>query len=233
MNGARIFCTTAFKVILDELASEFERRSGRQLLPTYGAAPRLIEMLLAGEPSEAALFSGDAIDTLIAKGGAHQDSRVNIGRAEIAVAVPAGAPHPDISTAESLERALLAAGSVALSNPAGQGFSALHMQSVLERLGLTDRLKSKIVYSAGGPTGMVGFLLATGQADIGIQLKPELMTVTGIQIVGPLPPPLAGSATFVLARTTQATSSVTTDLLAELLRTSGAEVMRGRGFDPA
>jgi molybdate transport system substrate-binding protein len=226
---ARIFCTTAFKVVLDELTSEFERRSGQQLLPTYGAAPRLIETVLAGEPSDAVLFAGEAIDALIAKGGAHQSSRVNIARAEIAVAVPAGAPHPDISTVKALEKTLLAAGRVALSNPAGKGFSALHMQSILEQLALADRLKSKIVYSAGGPTGMVGFVVA----DLGIQLKPELMTVTGIELVGPLPPPLIGATTFALAKPVQATSPSVADLIAELLRTSGIEVMRRRGFDPA
>lgn len=230
---ARIFCTTAFKVVLDELTSEFERRSGQQLLPTYGAAPRLIETVLAGEPSDAVLFAGDAIDTFIAKGGAHQSSRVNTARAEIAVAVTAGAPHPNISTVEAFEKTLLAARRVALSNPAGKGFSALHMQSILEQLALTDRLKSKIVYSAGGPTGMVGFLLANGKADLGIQLKPELMTVTGIELVGPLPPPLTGATTFALAKPVQATSPSVADLIAELLRTSGVEVMRRRGFDPA
>ena len=185
--AARIFCTTAFKAVLDELTPEFERRSGKQLLPTFGAAPRFIEMVLAGEPTDAVLTADEAIDKLIAEGGVHQDSRENIARAEIAVAVPAGAPHPDISTAKAFEETLLAARSLALSNPAGKGFSALHMEWVLEKLALNDRLKSKIIYSAGGPKGMVGFLVANGNADLGIQLKPELKSVAGIEVVGPLP----------------------------------------------
>lgn len=230
---ARIFCTTAFKAVLDELTPEFERRSGKQLLPTFGAAPRFIEMVLAGDPTDAVLTAGEAIDALIAQGGAHQDSRENIARAEIAVAVPAGAPYPDISTANAFEEALLAARTVALSNPAGRGFSALHMERVFEELALNDRLKSKVIYSAGGPQGMVGFLVASGKADLGIQLKPELKSVAGIELVGPLPPPLTGATTFALARPTQAATPVIAEILAKVLRTSGMEVMRKLGFDPA
>jgi molybdate transport system substrate-binding protein len=228
-----VFCTTAFKAVLEELTPEFERLSGKKLSLNFGAPTLIVERAMAGEPMEAVLTAGDAIDSLIAQGGASPESRVNIARSEIAIAVPAGAAHPDISTAERFGKALLSARSVALSNPAGKGFSALHMEWVLKKLGLADRLKPKIVYSTGGPTGMIGFLLTAGKADLGVQLKPELISVAGVEIVGPLPPPLTGATTFALARPRQSSFPDVAAILSEVLRTSGADVMRKNGFEPA
>lgn len=233
ISRVHAFCTTAFKAVLEELTPEFERRAGKKLALNFGSPTVIVERAMAGEPMEVVLTAGDAIDSLIAQGGASQDSRVNIARSEIAVAVPAGAARPDISTAELFGKALLSARSVALSNPAGKGFSALHMEWVLEKLGLADQLKPKIVYSAGGPTGMIGFLLKDGKAELGVQLKPELISVVGVEIVGPLPPTLTGATTFALARPRQSSFPDVAAILSEVLRTSGADVMRRNGFEPA
>jgi molybdate transport system substrate-binding protein len=231
-DSVNVLCTTAFKAVMEALAPEFERRSGKRMALSFGAPTKIVEWTLAGEPMEAVLTAGEAVDELISRGGARPESRVSIARSEIAVAVPAGARHPNISTAERFERALREAGSIALSNPAGSGFSALHMQRVLDQLGLTDVLKPKIVYSTGGPTGLIGFLLTSGKAELGIQLKPELMSVAGIEVVGPLPGKLRGATTFALAQPVQSLRPDVTATLLDLLRTSGIKLMRNNGFDP-
>src|ERR671934_78623 len=96
-----------------------------------------------------------------------------------------GAKWPDIASPEALKRALLAAKSVAHSKT---GLSGLYFPTVLARLGIAEEMKAKIVMpDAGTP---VGELLAKGEAEIGIQQISELLPVTGVDIVGPLPPPL-------------------------------------------
>jgi hypothetical protein len=71
------------------------------------------------------------------------------GQHSIAFTVPVGlgvrtdAPKPDISSAEGLKRALLAAKSIAITDPATGGVSGVHIAEVFQRLGIAEELKRK------------------------------------------------------------------------------------------
>ena len=109
--------------------------------------------------------------------------RTDIFISGVGLAVKAGAPEPDISTVDALRKTLLAAKSVARSNAR----SGTYFMSVLERLGIADQMKSKIIMVQGGP---VGAAAAKGDAEIAVQQLTELMPVPGSDLVGPLPPEL-------------------------------------------
>jgi len=106
-----------------------------------------------------------------------------LGSSGVGLAVRAGAAKPDIGSAEALVRALLAASSVAHSKV---GASGLYFRSLIERFGIADQLKKRIVVEKGP----VGLVVAAGEAEIGVQQLCELAPVRGIDIVGPFPPPL-------------------------------------------
>ena len=180
-RAVSVLSTTAFKTTLEALAPEFERLSGARLVASFGPSVRISERLVAGEPIDIVLIADEGIDDLVARGVIVSGSRADVARSAIAAAVVAGTKSPDISSVEAFKQALLDAKSIALSNPAGGGRSGLHMQWVLERLGLADALRSKIVYGGGGPQGLISLLLASGKAELGIQQKPELMAVPGIR----------------------------------------------------
>ena len=71
-----------------------------------------------GEPIDVVIMVGYALDHLIKQGKVIADSRVDLARSSIGVAVRAGAPKPDISSVDALRRALLAAKSIAYSDSA-------------------------------------------------------------------------------------------------------------------
>ena len=81
------------------------------------------------------------------------------------VAAKAGAPKPDISTPEKLKAALLAAKSVAYTDPAGGGASGVLVAKMLDRLGIADAIKAKTHLT----TGPVGALVASGEGELGLQ----------------------------------------------------------------
>jgi molybdate transport system substrate-binding protein len=58
------------------------------------------------------------------------------------------------------------------------------MAHVIERLGISEQMKPKTVIVDSGPVGAV---VAKGEAEMGVQLMSELLPVSGIDIVGPLP----------------------------------------------
>ncbi len=80
---------------------------------------------------------------------------------------------------------LLAAKSITYSNPALGGASGVHFGKVLERLGIADEMKFKTMFSTG--PGEVGQLVANGGVEMAVHQVQELISVSGIEIIGPLP----------------------------------------------
>jgi molybdate transport system substrate-binding protein len=94
----------------------------------------------------------------------------------------AGAQRPDVSSVEALKNTLLGAKSVAFS----KGPTGVYLATVVAHLGIEDQLKSKTILTDSG-IGAVGKAVAKGEADIGIHGTYELLSVAGLDFVGPIP----------------------------------------------
>src|SRR5579863_10301945 len=159
----------------NKLATEF----GPSMGTTHNAIPIRLER---GEAIDAVIMAGPALADLIKQGKVRADSRVDLVKASIGMAVKAGAPRPDISTVDALKRTLLAAKSIAYSDSA----SGVYLSTELfPKLGIADQIKGKARKIEADP---VGGVVASGEVEIGFQQISELRPVKGIDIVGPLPP---------------------------------------------
>jgi molybdate transport system substrate-binding protein len=96
-----------------------------------------------------------------------------------------GAALPDVSTVEAFKQAMIAAKSVAFTDPNAGGTSGIYMVSVLERLGIADIVKKKAVLQAGGKE--TAEAAARGEAEIGVTFISEILAVKGAKLVAPLP----------------------------------------------
>src|SRR6201991_4684416 len=90
--------TAAFKA----LVPVFEKETGNKVLiaygPSMGTTTNAIPVRLErGEPADVLIMVGYALTDLGKKGKVVADSRVDLVKSPIGVAVKAGAPHPDIS----------------------------------------------------------------------------------------------------------------------------------------
>ena len=230
----KVLSTTAMKTSLDALSSQFERASGHRLDCAYAPSARITKRIAEGETADAAIVTAEAIELLSQQGRIVAGSRRDIASSQLALAVRSGAPRPNISTLEGFKGALLAAKSIALSNPVGGGQSGAHMQQVLDRLGIAAVLQPKISYGQGGPEGLIGLFLVRGEADIGVQQMPELMAVPGIDIVGPLPPELQAVTRFAIGTMTGSGNAKGAEALAQFLCSpAAASEMKAKGLDPA
>src|ERR1700716_4399376 len=111
--------TAAYK----ELVPEFERATGNKVITAYGpsmgtTANAIPVRLERGEPADVLILVGYALGDLVKQGKVVPDSRVDLVKSKIGVAVKSGAPEPDISSPDALKRALLAAKSIAYSDSA-------------------------------------------------------------------------------------------------------------------
>jgi molybdate transport system substrate-binding protein len=171
------------------LVPEFERLTGNKVLTAYGpsmgttvnAIPVRLER---GEPADVLIMVGYALGDLVKQGKVIADSRVDLVKSSIGVAVKAGAPKPDISSADAVKRALLAAKTIAYSDSASGVYVSTEM---FGKLGIADAMKDK---ARKIPATPVGEIVAHGDAELGFQQISELVPVAGIDIVGPLPPEL-------------------------------------------
>jgi molybdate transport system substrate-binding protein len=158
---------------------------------TFHATQALLKAIAGGETADVVILTDEGIAQLAAQGKLAGKAQA-LGRSGVGIAVRAGAPKPDIKTLDALKRALLAADSVAHSR---MGASGLYFAGLLERLGLADRLKKRVIVEKGP----VGAAIARGEAEIGAQLLCELAPVPGIDIVGPLPPEVQNYNAFSAA----------------------------------
>jgi molybdate transport system substrate-binding protein len=174
--------TAAYQV----LVPEFEKATGNKVLtafgPSMGTTVNAIPMRLErGEPADVLILVGYALGDLAKKGKVVAGTSVDLVTSPIGIAVKAGAPKPDISSADAVKRALLAAKSVAYSDSASGVYVSTEM---FDKLGITDAMKDKAKKIPATP---VGEIVAKGEAEIGFQQIAELRPVAGIDIVGPLP----------------------------------------------
>jgi molybdate transport system substrate-binding protein len=183
--------TAAYK----ELVPEFERLTGNTVLTAYGpsmgttvnAIPIRLER---GEPADVLIMVGYALGDLVKQGKVVADSRVDLVKSPIGIAVKSGAPKPDISSVDAVKRALLATKTIAYSDSASGVYVSTEM---FEKLGIADAMKDK---ARKIPATPVGEIVARGDAEIGFQQVSELLPVQGIDIVGQLPSELQKVTVF-------------------------------------
>ena len=177
-----------------ELLPQFERIAKERLVTaatTMGTGTAFIpSRLQRGEPADVVIVADDSLVQMIKDGLVLSDSRVELARSNIGMAVRAGAPKPDISSVAAFKATLLQAKSIAYS----ASVSGVYLTTeVFQRLGIADQVLSK---SRRIDTERVGAVVARGEAEIGFQQIAELLPVPGIDYVGPLPPEVQRTTVF-------------------------------------
>ena len=142
----KVLSTHAALDVLNELAPKFERASGNRLSFGYDPAKAVKRQIENGAAFDIAIVTRPVFDALAEQGYILHDTRADIGRSGLGVAVRKGAPKPDIGTADAFKRALLAAKSVVRST---EGTSGMYFEALLDRLGIAEDMRSKIVLGAG------------------------------------------------------------------------------------
>ncbi|HEX6318882.1 MAG TPA: substrate-binding domain-containing protein [Burkholderiales bacterium] len=216
-----VLSSLALKGVLERLRPAFERALGPLELH-FDATQAIVPRVGRGEPADLLILTREAMDELRSSGAVTQAWL--LGSSGVGVAVRAGAPRPDISSVDALQRALLSARSVAHSKV---GASGIYFSELLDRLGI--RLKKRIVVEKGP----VGIAVATGEAELGVQQLCELAPVPGIEIVGPLPEPVQKLTYFSAGIPAGAADAAGARALVELLRADAAraEMIQG-GLQP-
>ena len=229
----KVVTSATFKPAYLELVPEYERATHDVLVteygPSMGATHNAIPMRLnRGEEIDVIIMAAPRLDELIKEGKVRADGRVDLARSNIAMAVKAGAPKPDISSLAALKKTLLGAKSIACSD----SDSGVYLTTELfQKLGLAGRIKGKVIKIEATP---VGEAVASGNAEIGFQQISELLPIRGIDIVGPLPPGAQRVTSFAAGIPVTARNPVAAKRLIQWLASPAAyAAIRKTGLEPA
>lgn len=227
-TGLRGISSMATRQVLAELVAGFMRQSGVEAAIESVGGVDAARRVQAGEAFDVVVLASDAIDKLLASGHLLPGSKVDWVRSGVAVAVPAGALLPDITSEDAVRRAVLAARSISYST----GPSGVALAQLFERWGIAREMAPRMVQAPPGVP--VGSLVAKGEVALGFQQLSELLHVQGIQIVGPLPPAIQITTTFsagigVHSQQVDAARA----LLAYLASPAAADAKQKQGMTPA
>ncbi len=232
MAELTVYSTIGVRSAAEELFRRFEETAGHKLVVTWGTAPMLVKRIEGGESADVLILSRAGIAKLQEQTKVEPGSVVALASSGVAIAVKAGAPKPDIATPEALKQTLLNAKSIAYSEPSAGGASGVYFAKLLERMGIAEAMKPKTKYPPAG--GFSAALLMTGEAELAVQQKPELLHVAGTEIVGFLPGDLNVVTEFAAAIMPGSKHADAARALIDSMRTPDAKAaFRARGLDPS
>ena len=223
----KVIAGVAMRAMMGELGPQFERAMGHKLVIWYGHAGSIPRRIKAGEAFDLLVSGSLGLDEYTKQGKIAADTRTGIARVGMGVGARAGAPKPDISSADAFKRALLNAKSVTY-NP--EGAPGIHLAGVLERLGIAQQMKAKTKPVAKGVVQAV----ADGKAELGFAFTNEVLSVRGAELVGPFPPELQRYTLFTAGVATAAKQPEAAKALIKFLRSPAAvAVIKAKGMEPA
>ena len=232
MTKLKVFCARSMTHAVTDLVKKFMRETGHEVDITFGPVGTLQKKLAAGETTDVLILGQPAMEMMEQQGCFVAGTRTDVSRVSIGVAVREGAPAPDISTADAFKTTLLGARAIAFTHASVGGTAAVYLPQMFKRMGIADEVDRKALPQQSGAE--VAERVASGEADLGITLIPEILPIKGARVIGKLPAALADDTIYTAA--VSAGSSAPAEaaaFIAALAHPATGEVWRAAGFERA
>jgi molybdate transport system substrate-binding protein len=223
----RVLSTLALMGAVRRLAGRYQAAGGARIDADFAPTLALLDRLRGGEGADIAILTREGLDALASEAIVAADSRVDLARSFVGVAVEAGRSHPDISTAAALRATLLGARAVAYSR---LGASGIFFAQLIEKMGIASEINARAVII---PQGFTAEKLLSGDADLAVQQISELKQIAGTEVVGAIPRQLQEPALFSAGRLAASRNvGPSVALLGYLASPEAAPDLRESGLEP-
>lgn len=227
----RVLMSGGFGGAYDRLLPEFERTSGIKVTTGSGASqgngPHTIAAQLArGVPADVVIMSREGLAELVDANRIAAGTIVDLASVPLGVAVPAGAPKPDVGTVDAFKQVLLQAKTVAVPGST----SGIWLKTELfPRLGIADKINVTMTPRGSDASGMV----AAGDADLAVMPVSEILAAPGVDHAGAIASEIQMVQVFAAAIVAGATAIEGARRLIDFLASPrAAETIRRSGMEP-
>jgi len=226
----KVLAALVLRDALDPLVAAYARDSKHTVTVAYSTVGAIRKRLAGGEHADLVVLTSDAIDEMARNGEVALHAPV--AATLTGVAVREGAAVPDVSTLDKFRAALLAARSIAYTDPKTGGAFGTYLAKELDRLGLAQTVNAKAVLRRGSHEIVAA--VAKGDAELGITFISTIVSMRGVKVAGRLPPPLLGREDFSAAVVRDSTSGEAAAALVRALGTTeAARVWTAKGLEAA
>ena len=220
-----VLSSNATKALIEELGPQFEKETGQKLALRFDNSAALKTRIEKGEAYDVAVMTTSVVSDLAVAGKLAAASRKDIARAGVGMAIHPMATKPDISSLDTLKGALITAKSITYVE---QGATASILRSIFAKLGLTELMNAKTVYSDSA-----AHAVAEKKAELGFTQISEILNVPGAAFAAPLPPEVQVYTTFAAASSANtASAEAARKFIAFISGSQAAAVITKKGMEP-
>jgi len=228
VQAIKMMSSMATRDVLSEMLTRHAHNTGQAVVLESVGGLDAARRVQAGEAIDVVVLAAAAIDKLIGDGKLLADTRVDLARSGIGIAVRAGAAHPDIGSGEAVKAAVLAARTLGCST----GPSGTYLIQLFQRWGIAALVAPRMVQAPPGVP--VASLVARGEVDLGFQQLSELVHVPGIDVLGALPDDIQSITVFCGAVSSASEQSAQAQALLRFLASpDAAAAKQAHGMEPA
>jgi molybdate transport system substrate-binding protein len=173
----KVISANGMRDVIADTKAPFEAATGHRLTITVVETGEIRRRVLGGENFDVIIVPRTAADDLEQRGKIVPGSTVALIRVDFGLAVASDGPRPETSTPDELKRTLLGAKTVLITDPRTGGISGVHFMEVLDKLGIAEQMKDKLVPSTGGQ--FHARRVVSGEADIAVQAEHEIRCTRG------------------------------------------------------
>jgi molybdate transport system substrate-binding protein len=199
MSNIRVLSAGAPKGGVARTAELFEKTAGHSFDITFATAPKIKQAVDGGmAEADVVVATAQAVEAFAAEGRTIAGVMTVIGSIKAGVVVRTGAHEPDISSAESLKRELLAAESI-VRNEASSG---LYIARMIEAMGIAGAVNDKTLCLPTGGDVLDHLAQSNVQKEIGFGQLTEIRRLEPegrIRLVGALPKEVENITTYAAA----------------------------------
>jgi molybdate transport system substrate-binding protein len=226
-----VLISGGFSAAYEQLLPEFTRASGIDVTTGSGASqgtgPQTIAAQLGrGVPADVVILSREGLTELIAAHRIAVGTDVDLAQVPLGVAVRAGTPKPDISTAGAFKQMLLNAKAIAMP---GSTSGIWLKTDLFPRLGIAEKVIMKMAPRGADATRMV----AAGDVDLAVMPVSEIVHAAGVDFAGSIALEIQFVQVFSVAVVaSSAKIEAAKQLIAFLASTRASEAITSSGMEP-
>lgn len=214
----RLFGAIAVRPAILALIPQFETLTGFSVAAKWAVNPTVKTEIEAGEPFDLVIINPHMVEDLVASGKVKTGSHAAFGRIGMGVAAKAGSRPLDIGSIEAFEHALRSAGSIAY---ASDGTSGGYFSGLLDRMGIADEVKPKLVAAPGGETPLA---VARGDAELGVvPVTSILAAAPEVMLIGRFPAEFQSYIDFAVGISADAKNTEAARQLSEFLTSAAVD----------